>query len=81
MMLAKVFKSGNSMAIRIPKAIDLKNIKEFDIQVLDNNLILSPKKQKNEWQNFFKALGDFKESLKREKDEIPQSRDYGEVFA
>ncbi len=80
-MLAKVFKSGNSMAIRIPKAIDLKNIKEFDIQVLDNNLILSPKKQKNEWQNFFKALGDFKESLKREKDEIPQSRDYGEVFA
>lgn len=80
-MLAKVFKSGNSMAIRIPKAIDLKNIKEFDIQVLDNNLILSPKKQKNEWQSFFKALGDFKEPLKREKDTIPQSRDYGEVFA
>lgn len=80
-MLAKVFKSGNSMAIRIPKAIDLKNIKEFEIKALGNNLILSPKKQKNEWQSFFKALSDFKEPLKREKDEIPQSRDYGEVFA
>ncbi len=80
-MLAKVFKSGNSMAIRIPKAIDLKDIKEFNIQALDDNLILSPKKQKNEWQDFFNALQSFKEPLEREKDSIPQDRAYGKIFA
>lgn len=52
-MLAKVFKNGNSMASRISKAIDLKNIKKFHIQVLGDNLILSPKEQNNEWQSFF----------------------------
>lgn len=80
-MLAKVFKSGNSMAVRIPKAIDLKDIKEFNVEVLDNNLILSPIKQKNEWQDFFKALESFKEPLKRAKDTFPQDRNYGEIFA
>lgn len=79
-MLAKVFKSGNSMAIRIPKNIDLNNITTFDIQKIGNTLLLKPIGQENSWQGFFKNIGDFKGDIKIPSDDKPQERDFGKIF-
>lgn len=40
-MLAKVFQSGNSQAVRLPKTLRL-NVNEVDISKEGNNLILKP---------------------------------------
>jgi len=44
-MLAKVFKSGNSQAVRLPKALRF-DVNEVDITKDGNNLIIKPVKQK-----------------------------------
>lgn len=79
-MLAKVFKSGNSMAIRIPKAINLQGITEFEIERIGANLIFKPKESKNEWGSFFQGVANFKEKIEYPKDSNPQERNFGKIF-
>lgn len=78
-MLAKVFKSGNSMAIRIPKAIKLDENTNFEIEKRDGQIILKP--VKSHWQEFFEALNDFKEKIELPSDTLPQERNYGKILA
>ena len=41
----KVFKSGNSLALRLPKSLNLHNVKEFILKSSDNNeVVLTPVK-------------------------------------
>ena len=42
-MVAKIFKSGNSRAIRIPKGV-LENTKFVEIKIEGDRLIIEPKK-------------------------------------
>lgn len=56
MQTAKVFKSGNSNAIRIPASIDLGDFKEFVIKKIGEKLILTPKNKKRDMEAFFKKL-------------------------
>ncbi len=44
-MLAKVFQSGNSQAVRLPKALRF-NVNEVDITKEGDNLIMKPIKKK-----------------------------------
>ncbi|EQM94741.1 MULTISPECIES: hypothetical protein [Helicobacter] len=41
-MKAKVFKSGNSLAIRLPKALNLTKDCEFNIKQINNNIVSTP---------------------------------------
>jgi antitoxin VapB len=50
MKAAKVFKSGNSQAVRLPKEFKL-DVKEVGIFRQDGDLILRP--MKKTWQNYF----------------------------
>ncbi len=50
MKAAKVFKSGNSQAIRLPKEFQL-DVKEVGIFRQDGDLILRP--MKKTWQDYF----------------------------
>ena len=43
-MVAKVFKSGNSRAIRIPKGLLPENVEYVDIEVTKEGLVIRPKK-------------------------------------
>jgi len=57
---AKVFKSGNSQAVRIPKEFHLKG-SEVEIQKKGEVLILRPKMKS--WSIFFESLGKFSDDF------------------
>lgn len=52
MLSSKVFTSGNSQAIRLPKDYQVED-KDLFIQKIGNTIILFPKK--NPWEAFEKA--------------------------
>lgn len=56
MKIAKVFKSGNSQAVRIPKEFHLED-EEVEIRRKGDSLILRPKKRS--WTALFESLDKF----------------------
>jgi antitoxin VapB len=56
MKAAKVFKSGNSQAVRLPKEFRL-DVKEVEIFRQDGDLILRP--MKKTWQDYFSRSSRF----------------------
>ena len=60
MKTAKVFKSGNSQAVRIPKEFHLKG-SEVEIQKKGDLLILRSKRKS--WNDFFASLGKFSDDF------------------
>lgn len=80
MQTAKIFKSGGSMAIRIPKSINLDGIKEFIITQTQKEITLTPVLKQDEWSGLLKTLKSIKESnLKLDIPERlePQEREWG----
>ena len=68
-MLAKVFKSGNSQAVRLPKAM-LFDVSEVDITKDGDNLIIKPIKPN--LADAFYALGELHDAFKDfERDDTP----------
>lgn len=64
MVTAKVFKSGNSQAIRLPKEYRL-DVDSVQINKIGNLLVLIPKD--NPWKNFIEGIN--------EADDFPNIRD------
>jgi antitoxin VapB len=60
MLTSKVFNSGNSQAIRLPKEYQVKD-KELFIQKIGKTIILFPKK--NPWESFEKSLNEFSDDF------------------
>ena len=56
MLSSKVFTSGNSQAIRLPKEYQVKD-KELYIKKVGSTIILFPKK--NPWEAFERSLTEF----------------------
>ncbi|WP_170020410.1 hypothetical protein [Campylobacter sp. RM16190] len=80
MQTAKIFKSGGSMAIRIPKSINLDGIKEFIITQTQKEITLTPVLKQDEWSGLLKTLKSIKESnlkLKIPERLEPQERELG----
>ena len=63
MKTAKVFKSGNSQAVRIPKEFHLKD-DEVEIRRKGDSLILRPKKRS--WSALFDSLDKFTDDFMAE---------------
>ena len=60
MKTAKIFRSGNSQAVRIPKEFQLEG-DEVEIQKKGNSLVLRPKKKS--WTSFVESLDKFTEDF------------------
>jgi antitoxin VapB len=64
MKMAKVFKSGNSQAVRLPREFNL-DVTKVHVFWKDGDLVLRPLKKK--WQDYFdhgrKFSSDFPESI------------------
>ncbi len=60
MLSSKVFISGNSQAIRLPKEYQVDD-KEMFIQKIGNTIILFPKT--NPWEAFEKSLSEFSDDF------------------
>jgi len=60
MRSSKVFTSGNSQAVRIPKEYQVQDSELF-IQRVGTTMILFPKS--NPWESFVESLGEFTEDF------------------
>ena len=60
MLSSKVFTSGNSQAIRLPKEYQVDD-KEMYIQKIGRTIILFPKK--NPWESFERSLTEFSDDF------------------
>ena len=66
--LAKVFNSGNSQAIRLPKQFRL-NVKEVFIRWCGNSLIITP--HPDSWDGFMQRCVGFSDDFTVEGDTLP----------
>lgn len=66
--LAKVFNSGNSQAIRLPKQFRL-NVKEVFIRWSGNSLIITP--HPDSWDSFMQSCEGFSDDFTVEGDTLP----------
>ncbi|SMN02164.1 hypothetical protein SPONN_548 [uncultured Candidatus Thioglobus sp.] len=84
-MLAKVFQSGNSQAVRLPKAMRF-DVDEVEIKKVGKSIILKPKKvekcvtqipKKPDWKAMRKALDELRAlNFEFERNDLPpQERD------
>lgn len=69
MLSTKVFTSGNSQAIRLPKEYQLDE-KEMFIQKVGSAIILFPKK--NPWEAFERSLAEFSDDFMKQGREQPE---------
>lgn len=72
-MRSKVFQSGNSLALRLPKALGIAKDCEFDIKQINEIIILTP--INTNWDNLFFAIDSFKGEIKRKELEL-QDREW-----
>jgi len=77
MKTAKVFKSGNSQAVRIPKEFHLKG-EEVEIRRKGESLILRPRKQS--WASLIDSLQKFTDDFMVKGRRQPPGQDRGLVF-
>lgn len=72
MKTAKVFKSGNSQAVRLPREFQL-DVKEVGIFQKDGNLILMPVKKT--WKDYFDRESEFTDDFPEQiEDTLPEER-------
>ncbi|STO96204.1 antitoxin [Helicobacter canis] len=72
-MTAKVFQSGNSLAIRLPKSLNLSKDCAFEIAKINESIVLTPSDKK--WENLFSAVESFQGKLERTQ-ESAQEREW-----
>ncbi len=77
MKTAKVFKSGNSQAVRIPKEFQLE-VEEVEIRRKGESLILRSKRQS--WAALIDSLKKFTDDFMEDGRRQPPAQDRGRVF-
>jgi antitoxin VapB len=75
-MITRVFKSGNSQAVRIPKEFHLDG-EEVEIRRQGGSLILRPRKES--WASLVGSLAKFTDDFMAERRQ-PRTQDRGGVF-
>lgn len=63
MLSTRVFNSGNSQAIRLPKEYQVQD-KELFVQKIGNTIVLFPKE--NPWETFERSLTEFSDDFMSE---------------
>ena len=72
---AKLFKNGQSQAVRLPKEYRFNNDKEVYIKKINGVVMLIPKNNtKNIWDKIFKSLEDISDDFMPERTEPEQVR-------
>ncbi len=72
---AKIFKNGQSQAVRLPKEFRFENLDEVFIKKLGDKVILIPKDSKSAWQSMFESLDDFSDDFMQERVQPTQVRE------
>jgi antitoxin VapB len=77
MKTAKIFRSGNSQAVRIPKEFQIQG-DEVEIECKGELLLLRPKKRS--WDAFGESLRKFTDDFMRDGRDQPQVEKRGRAF-
>jgi antitoxin VapB len=77
MKTAKVFKSGNSQAVRIPKEFHLEG-EEVEIRKRGASLVLKPRKKS--WAALIESLAKFTDDFMAQERNQPPAQDRGRTF-
>lgn len=75
---AKLFQTGRSQAVRLPKAFRFEG-EEVYVKRVGRGVLLLPKSDLEPWQNLFDSLEMFEGTIERNQPE-QQERDWGELW-
>lgn len=73
--IAKIFKNGQSQAVRLPKEFRFENQEELFVKKVEDGIILLPKNDKSVWDNMFDRLDEFSDDFMNERVQPIQNRE------
>ena len=73
--VAKIFKNGQSQAVRLPKEFRFENQDELFIKKIEDGILLMPKKDHSLWDHMFDKLDDFSDDFMIKRDQPSQDRE------
>ena len=73
--IAKIFKNGQSQAVRLPKEFRFENQDELFVKKVEDGIILLPKNDKSVWDNMFDKLDEFSDDFMNERVQPTQNRE------
>jgi len=73
--VAKLFKNGQSQAVRLPKEYRFKNQDEIFIKKVGDGVLLMPKNDKNIWNHMFDKLDEFSDDFMSVREQPIQNRE------
>ena len=73
--IAKIFKNGQSQAVRLPKKFRFENQDELFVKKVENRIILLSKNDKSVWDNMFNRLDEFSDDFMNERVQPTQNRE------
>ena len=73
--IAKIFKNGQSQAVRLPKEFRFENQEELFVKKVQNGIILLAKNDKSVWDNMFDRLDEFSDDFMQNRVQPKQNRE------
>ena len=73
--IAKIFKNGQSQAVRLPKEFRFENQEELFVKKVEDGIILLPKNDKSVWDNMFDRLDEFSDDFMQTRIQPAQNRE------
>ena len=73
--IAKIFKNGQSQAVRLPKKFRFENQDELFVKKVENGIILLSKNDKSVWDNMFNRQDEFSDDFMNERVQPTQNRE------
>ncbi|MBW6489359.1 type II toxin-antitoxin system VapB family antitoxin [Sulfurimonas sp.] len=73
--VAKLFKNGQSQAVRLPKEFRFENQEELFIKRVEDGVILMPKNDKSVWDHMFDRLDEFSDDFMQTRVQPTQKRE------
>lgn len=73
--VAKIFKNGQSQAVRLPKEYRFENQKELFIKKVGDGVLLMSKNDKTIWDHLFDGLDEFSDDFMSARVQPSQNRE------
>ncbi len=72
---AKLFKNGQSQAVRLPKEYRFEDQEEIFIKKVNDGVLLMSKNDKTIWEHMFERLDEFSDDFMQSREQPTQTRE------
>lgn len=73
--VAKIFKNGQSQAVRLPKEFRFENQEELFVKKIEDGIMLLSKNDKSIWDHMFDKLDEFSDDFMTKRVQPTQNRE------